>query len=401
MLRCLLILSFCFFALPATAQLRVIDTRDEGGPWMHVVSEPELAFDHTTQSCFEDNYPDLPVRAARAENGFIRLFLTHYPGTTYMLWRPFDPAPAFDNFVPYCRKVLGSPRALAPEFFAFDQWLASVYSLDGITLHGLVHNEFKGHQVRIRGICPSGDYFSCWYNSITYVRSRDSGYTFGLGRRAPNHLVAMIPMQYVPDSGPIGVFSPSNIVERDGYYYAIFRVVAPFQREQHVCLMRTDNLDDPSSWRYWHPQGFDRAFANPYSTPLEVLVNAWCPALALSEIANMHESLVYHPVMDRYILIGTTSDPARDPNIHGFYYAFSQDLITWTRRRPLMEVPLPFTVDDPTDVSYAYPSLIDPDSPGFNFEFTDDGAYLYFTRFNEGQGSNDRDLLRVQVQISE
>ena len=400
MLRWLLIL-LCLVASTATAQLRPIDTRDEGGPWMHVISEPEVVFDYTIHSCFVDNYPDLPVRAARAENGFVRLFITHYPATTFMLWRPFDPTPAFDNLVPYCRKVLGSPRALAPEFFAFDQWLASVYSLDGVTLHGLVHNEFKGHQVRARGICPSQDYFSCWYNSITYVRSRNSGDVFGLGERAPNHLVAMIPMRYVPDGGPVGVFSPSNIVEKDGYYYAIFRVVAPFQREQHVCLMRTDDLNDPSSWRYWHPTGFDRAFVNPYRSTLPEMINAWCPPLALSEIANLNESLVYHPGMDRYILIGTSSDPARDPNILGFYYAFSEDLITWTRRRPLMEVPLPSFATDPSAVSYAYPSVIDPDSPGFNFEFVDDEVYLFFTRFNEGQGSNDRDLLRVRVQISE
>ena len=391
----------CFLGLPAAAELRPIDTRDEGGPWMHVVSEPEIVFDYTVHSCFEDNYPDLPVRATRADNGYIRLFMSHYPGTTFMLWRPFDPEPAFDNFVAYCRKVLGSPELPAAELFAYDQWLASVYSMDGVTLHGLVHNEFKGHALRNYRVCPSGDYFSCWYNSITYVRSTDRGDKFERVDRLPRHLVAMIPMRYVPDGGPVGVFSPSNIVEKDGYYHAIFRVVAPFQTEQHVCLMRTDNLGDPSNSSYWHPVDFDRAFANPYTTPLPELINAWCPPLALNEIANLNESLVYHPGMDRYILIGTSSDPARDPNILGFYYAFSEDLITWTRRRPLMEVSLPSFATDPNAVSYAYPSVIDPDSPGFNFEFVDDEAYLFFTRFNEGQGSNDRDLLRVRVQISE
>ena len=66
----------------------------------------------------------------------------------------------------------------------------------------------------------------------------------------------------------------------------------------------------------------------------------------------------------------------------------------------LVEVPLPWTVDDSgSDTSMLYPSLLDPTSPSRNFDTVGDTAYLYYTRMNAGQASLDRDLLRVAVTV--
>ena len=84
----------------------------------------------------------------------------------------------------------------------------------------------------------------------------------------------------------------------------------------------------------------------------------------------------------------------------GFYYSTSTDLIDWSHRRLLTEIELPWTVPNSgTDLSYLYPTLIDPDSQSRNFETVDDSSYLYYTRHNRGQGNLDRDLLRVPVEI--
>ena len=48
---------------------------------------------------------------------------------------------------------------------------------------------------------------------------------------------------------------------------------------------------------------------------------------------------------------------------------------------------------------YLYPSLLDPQSDSRNFETTGKTAYLYYTRHNFGQGSPDRDLIRVAVEF--
>jgi hypothetical protein len=71
--------------------------------------------------------------------------------------------------------------------------------------------------------------------------------------------------------------------------------------------------------------------------------------------------------------------------------------VNWTHRKLLMEVELPWTVDDPAQVNDLYPALLDPESGSRNFETTGPTAYLYFTRNNFGHTSLDRDLMRVPV----
>ena len=44
-------------------------------------------------------------------------------------------------------------------------------------------------------------------------------------------------------------------------------------------------------------------------------------------------------------------------------------------------------------------ALLDPASDSPSFESSGKTAYLYYTRFNHGQGSLDRDLLRVPVEF--
>ncbi len=85
----------------------------------------------------------------------------------------------------------------------------------------------------------------------------------------------------------------------------------------------------------------------------------------------------------------------------GFYYSFSTDLVNWTRRKLLLEVDFPWTVANPADTHYLYPSLLDPQSEARNFETTGRVAYLYFTRNNAGLDTMDldRDLIRVPVRF--
>ena len=71
----------------------------------------------------------------------------------------------------------------------------------------------------------------------------------------------------------------------------------------------------------------------------------------------------------------------------------------WTRRKLLVEMTLPWTAENNTDVMYLYPALLDPASESRNFEATGKTAYLYYTRHNFGQGSLDRDLIRIAVEF--
>ena len=86
-------------------------------------------------------------------------------------------------------------------------------------MFGLIHDEYQGNAHV--GRCPSRNHQRCWYNAVTLARSDDSGATFRHARPAPDHLVAEVPYRYQPDVGRVGIFQPSNIVKKDGYYYSL------------------------------------------------------------------------------------------------------------------------------------------------------------------------------------
>jgi hypothetical protein len=100
-------------------------------------------------------------------------------------------------------------------------------------------------------------------------------------------------------------------------------------------------------------------------------------------------------------MVGISADQIDGSEVWGVYYSFSDDLVDWSRRKLLMEIDLPWTVEFPgSDLSHLYPSLLDPASPSRNFETTGSTAYLYYTRNNFGHASLDRDLVRIPVEFS-
>ncbi len=214
--------------------------------------------------------------------------------------------------------------------------------------------------------------------------------------------MASLPYPYTPDTAAVGLFSPSNIVRGpEDYFYALAKVGANLTGRQTVCLMRTDNLDDPSSWRFWDGKEFDGVFVNPYETVPENPAANECPALAYEDIgAQMIESLTWNTSLEQWLLVGISADTIDGREIWGFYYSWSNNLIDWTKRKLLIEIALPWTVENNAFDEYAlYPSLLDPNSESMSFETTGRTAYLYFTRTNEGFERLDRDLVRVPIQI--
>ncbi|MCI2398465.1 hypothetical protein [Aliiroseovarius subalbicans] len=361
------------------------------GPHLRVVGEVETVFDWSKDSCGPGHFADLPVRAFRDADDVVHLIISHTE-TRRMS------GPDLSRLSVPCDVIMRSTQDPDPARFAFKEWIGAVYSEDGKTVHALVHNEFQGNAVG-QAACTSRDYFKCWYNSVTYTRSTDGGATFTRPITPPDHLVASIPHRYQPDAGIFGVFSPSNIIAHDGQYYAYVKAQVPPDGAQHVCLIRTDQLDDPRAWRFRSVLGFDGQFIDPFRDTEASTFLAQCDPISLPEIAQMYESITWNTVLKKFVLVGTSSDPRREPNLFGFYYAFSDDLVTWEHRKPLLEVRLPWRVSDPNVPVYMYPTLIDADSPSRNFETTGASMHLYFTRLNTGQSGLDRDLVRVRVDV--
>jgi hypothetical protein len=363
-------------------------------PTLKIIGEEEIVFDWTNDRCQEENIPDLAVRAFRDATGQMQLTISH--AVNYRMV-----GPDLNNLTMDCNPTMVSKHDADPSQYTDAQWIASTYTVDGQTVYALVHNEYQGHMHP--GQCPQNDYFPCWDNSITLAVSTDGGQSYAEALTPPSHLVGRFPYPYKAGEGPEGFRAPSNIIKgKDDYYYSFFNVSEYGTQKQWVCLMRTDDLSVPASWRFWDGADFNGQFADPYADEISDPEVHICPHI--DQVGNtsesLSESITYNTYLDRYVLVGISADCMDDREVWGFYYSFSHDLVNWTQRKLLIEIELPWTIDSPeSDVSHLYPTLLDPESSSRNFETTDKTAYLYFTRNNFGHGSLDRDLIRMPVEF--
>ena len=356
----------------------------------------ETVFAWHREACSPLDIPDLPARAFRDARGRVQLISSSYVNRRFVgadLSRLSHP----------CNVLMGSTRAADPSRYADREWLAAPFTLDGRTVYSLVHNEYQGNQHP--GQCPSGVYQKCWYNSITLAVSRDGGRTYRRVAPPPRHRVASSPYRYEPDAGPYGYFAPSNIVlnPEDGYYYAMMRAEKYGEQRYGACLMRTKTLAHPRSWRAWGGSGFDVRFADPYAETGVDPGEHVCAPVSPQQIGAMVESLTYSEFLDKWVLVGSSQDlvPGRG-RVVGFFWSVSDDLVSWSRRKLIREIEMPWSYQcgDPNPVGY--PSVIDPSSRARNFTTTGAEAYLYFTRFhyrNCVQTLN-RDLVRVPIRFA-
>lgn len=352
-----------------------------------VTASPQLVFDWTTDRCALWDVPDLSARAFRDAAGHVQLIASHFATRRFL-------GPDLEHLRHDCSAVFVSHRNPDPAAYDDAEWIAATFTSDGSTIYALVHDEYQGH--RHPGQCPSGSYGRCWWNTITSAVSTDGGRTYV--HSTPPALVATYPYRYVPDRGSFGALQPSNIVHnRDGYYYALVDIKEQPQgapNTNHLCLIRTKELADPSSWRAWSGgTAFSTTFIDPYRSTVNP-ADHLCRAVSPSSLGGLPlGSLTFVTEANQWLLVGAIDD--------GFYYSTSSDLINWTRRRLLLAAPLPWTYRCGGPDPIHYPSVLDPASASRNFETTGKTAYLYYTQFHTQncQQGPDRDLVRVPISI--
>jgi len=364
-----------------------------------VTGKAEIVFDWTTDQCEPEHIPDIAARAFRDAEDRVQLIVGHYVNYRMI-------GPSLNEVVTDCGgPLLSSDFDPDPTQFNDSEWIGAPYTLDGTTVYAVVHNEYRGdtHSASRPDQCPSGDRNTCLDTSFTMQISTDGGDTYTDIEDPPGHVIATLPHLYDDEGVPSGVRQPSNIIERDGYYYLFGNISDYPTEEQWVCAMRTDDLADPDAWRFWTGSGFTGTFIDPYR---EAFQNAErCHPLDPDALGvSVQETVVWIDPLDRYVMMGISADPYHHgpPARWGVYYSFSDDLIEWTTRRLLLELPVTASVADVRhDQFYAYPSVIDPGSPSRNFETSSSSAYLYITLLNEGAYSLDRDLVRYPIEFSE
>jgi hypothetical protein len=354
-----------------------------------ITGPEQTVYDWSQMACFPGMYPDGSVRAFRDSQNRIQLLLPA-GGTTRMV------GPDFNTLVRDCTVVRSSPGDPFAGNFDNSQWIMATQTSNGNDIYGLVHNEY--HVNTNTALCPSGKSTDCQHASVSLVTSNDGGASY-TNTTPPSQYVAGVPYRYWPNIGRHGVAAPSNVIQKDGFYYAML-LIPRGTREQRpgTCLMRTREIADPTSWRAWDGAGFTVRFVNPYLEPGVLPERHVCHPIAFDEIASIERSLVFDTYLNKFFVIGVESkfDPQRQTFVRGFYYSFSDDLISWSDMQLLVEL------SAGCGFTLAYPSVIDHFSTDRNFGTAGQHAYLYYTRFNTNncQLTSDRDLARVPIDFS-
>ena len=352
-----------------------------------VVTGPvQTVFDWNTDRCERWDSPDGPARAWRDDDGINLLAGAERTRVSR--------GPTFETLDRDCRVVHEGAHDDAPGAFNDRTWIASPYLEPSGRLTALAHVEYHGHARP--GRCLAGDYASCWWNSIVELSAQPDFAAWPDGAA----LVAALPVPYAPtQTRRQGYFNPSNIVQREGFLYAfVFAENAPPQT-RGACLIRRPVGGAPDDWRAWDGQGFGIAFADPYrEAPSDPARHVCTPVPGITSTIS---SLAWQTEAEAYLAVTPATLRDGDGVLRsGIWWTTSADLIHWARPRLLLELPLLWRRDCGTDAAFAYPSLLDPDSPTANFETVDGEFWLYLVRIrldDDCKAGPRRDLVRFPI----
>lgn len=343
--------------------------------------------------CDPTDTPDQPARAFRDSQNIVHLIISGSNARAMT-------GPSLDSVTQNCHILHASPEDTSPQDFSNNQWLTSFYTLDGNTIASLVHTEYDGFQ--IVGACSPRSlqafYANCWWNTITLAVSNNGGADFSEAT-PPGNLVASPPYPYDPNNllGPDGYTGPTGIVKWGNYYYALINDW-PFKAQQFgPCLIRTDSLFDPSSWRAWDGAGFTVRFADPYTVQnINPAQHVCAPVYAGDASALVQDQTTGLFIADDFDP-GTSYGPAP-----GLYVWVSRDLIHWSRAYGVGHVTGSEVYATPTTARYSfvYFSLLDPASQDRSFSTVTSTPYIYFVREDANNAPYGRTIFRQQIKLT-
>lgn len=342
------------------------DTMDDvsSGIVVKSVGTPYVVYDTGRDGCDWQDVPDTPARAFRDSSGQVHFFST---GSINRAMIGKD----LDHLHHSCSIVYKARASNRPNDYDDNGWLVAFYAR-GNVVQALVHNEFHGSERP--DFCPLGHGGkNCIEVSITAAQSEDGGNHFTRVSKN-NGLVASLPFKFKPRQGQFyGLMNPSNIIQRGKFFYALVSDIDPYDVHMSgVCVIRTDNLDDPSSWRAWDGNGFSTKFVDPYKAIVDSPSFHVCAPLKKNAPFFSLGSVLWVPKRSSYILV-TRRQKWDGPSIWvpGAYLSESKDLFHWSK-------PILLLSDEQAgNVDQLYPSIIDPDAKDQNFSTAGEHVILY------------------------
>jgi hypothetical protein len=179
--------------------------------------------------------------------------------------------------------------------------------------------------------------------------------------------VAAVPYRYNQSQMASGWGDPSNIMKHpsDGHYYA-----AIWNRHQTglqapgICMMRSNHLLDPKSWRAWGGAGYTVPFADPYTMEPGTEAEHICtvtnlPAGDVVDGCAAH-GLVWSEYLKKFVVTLGCNQAASDPV---FKLATSDDLVHWSETQVLLSYQHAKNLSKDVYRSMNYPTFMDPTAP--------------------------------------
>jgi hypothetical protein len=353
-----------------------------------VVGAPETIFTPARDACDDDDVPDANARAFRAADGSVVVFAMHMKNRALR-------GPDLDHLKIDCRPPLASKGDAEPSRYDDANWITATWTEDGRHVQALVHHEYRANTHKDR--CTHRDYLACWYNTIVAAHSSDEGRSFQ--RRSPPTVVAAAPFRQEAGQGRHrGFFNPSNIFGEGRHRYMLASTTGWPGQPSGPCLFRTDDPRKPETWRAFDGRAFTLRFGDPYRTAASP-----APCQVIAPFPAPVGAVVRHRGSGAWIAVfQAKADGSRFPQ-SGFYTTASRDLLRWDEPRLLAAGATLY--DDPCGAGGTlinYPSLLDREARGRNFDDVGDAADLYFTRLKvDGcRVTSERDLIRRRLTIT-
>jgi hypothetical protein len=366
----------------AAASLRLADWRLEID-----MSQPPITFwNATTDGCYKGDAIDETLTAFRTTGGQIRMVGGNgglgpisFAGTSLLtLKRDCATGPVINSRNNYS----------GPADFPHNMWLPATYAMeDGMTVHGLVHDEF--HAAResvppewcINTTVDNHTKCSGWASTVISVISTDGGKSFRCvtSDERPHGIAIGAPIPYRPNwknnPGLQGMPAHRSMVRspKDGFWYTMptCAYLTQLGKQRGKCVFRTANVSDPASWVGWNGSAWSVPGAvDPYVTPVPPADMAKYTAAPVN--AN-GAGLTYLTSAQAFVLIGTSKNSSQG----GFAYQLSEDLVTWTEPRLMGGQG---NGAKGTEEEIMYPTMLDHTDTSQNFErFGETGHVFYST----------------------
>ncbi|WP_156410271.1 hypothetical protein [Bosea sp. Root381] len=351
-------------------------------------AQEETVFAWSRERCEQWHIPDAPLRAFRNEAGEVVAFASHHRNRAML-------GAGLDRIKTSCAVSFQAKNDPDPSAFSDFSWIAATWTPNGRDVFALMHDEY--HADKHPGACRFKEAMKCWYNVVTAASSHDGGQSF-TADQPPSVVAAPAFRQEVGQGRHRGFFNPSNIVQHDGAWYALIATTGGEEQKRGVCLYRTTDLADHTSWR-----GFDGTdFTLPAVDPYRGDVSTAKPCQPLKNLPTTVGSVTRHEPSGRWLAVFHLGpDPRRNVEGGRVAYSWSNDLRNWSPLETLLTHPTMWSKDCADPYRYAYGAVADPDSSSRNFETTGDEAFLFMTkiRVNGCRIGPDRDLVRIKLRI--